>query len=217
MNLLEFARGPGMQAAAAICALGLCWRLFHLFFTTPKTDLSAPRRGGARSGGLRAILSRFRHHPEFRARARNGSILAYTMHIGLAVLFFGAAPHILFIESTTGISWASLPPVVIHIAAAATLAALLVAAGRRLQHPVLRMISNFDDYFTMLVTALPVVTGILAAAHVGARYETLLGLHVLSFDLFLAWFPLGKLMHAFLVFGSRYTTGYTFSRRGARV
>ena len=76
---------------------------------------------------------------------------------------------------------------------------------------------NFDDYFSTLITTLPVLTGILAVAHVGARYETLLALHILSFDIFLIWFPFGKLMHSILAFGSRYTTGVTFTRRGARV
>ena len=79
------------------------------------------------------------------------------------------------------------------------------------------MISNFDDYFSWLVTALPVLTGLLTVAHVGARYETLLGLHILSFEIFLIWFPFGKLMHSIIVFGSRYTTGVTLTRRGARV
>ena len=33
----------------------------------------------------------------------------------------------------------------------------------------------------------------------------------------LIYLPFGKLMHSFLAFGSRYTTGYTFTRKGARV
>jgi nitrate reductase gamma subunit len=89
--------------------------------------------------------------------------------------------------------------------------------GRRMRHPVLRLISNFDDYFSWLVTALPVATGLLAVSHFGARYETLLAVHILSFEVFLVWFPFGKLMHSIIAFGSRYTTGATFTRRGARV
>ena len=88
---------------------------------------------------------------------------------------------------------------------------------RRLGHPVLKMLSNFDDYFSWLITTLPVITGLLAVAHIGARYEVMLALHILSFDVFLIWFPFGKLMHSIIVFGSRYTTGVTFTRRGARV
>ena len=217
MELLEFARGEGLRIATTIFLAGLIWRLVHLFMAIKKTDLSEPRFGGEKVGGLRAIVSRFVHHAEFRERTRNGTIIAYTFHIGLAVVFFGAAPHILFVQSFTGLSWTPLPNVVIHTAAAVTLAALVSALVRRYLHPVLRMLSNFDDYFSWLVTTLPVVTGLLAVAHVGGRYETLLALHILSFELFLIWFPFGKLMHSFIAVGSRYTTGVTFSRRGAKV
>ena len=217
MDLLEFARGPALQVASLIFVAGLIWRLVHLFFIPKKVDISEARFGGERVGGLRTIFSRFLHHREFRARTANGTMLAYTMHIGLAIVIFGGAPHIMFIESFTGLSWQPLPTIVIHVAAALTLAALLVSIGRRLSHPVLKMLSNFDDYFTWLVTTAPVVTGLLAVAHVGARYETLLAIHILSFNVFLIWFPFGKLMHSFLAVGSRYTTGLTFTRRGAKV
>ena len=40
---------------------------------------------------------------------------------------------------------------------------------RRLTHPVLRMLSNFDDYFSWFVAALVLVTGLAATAHLGAR------------------------------------------------
>ena len=217
MDLLDFARGPALQVATLIFVAGLIWRLFHLFLTQKKSDLSEARFSGERVGGIRTIFSRFIHHEPFRERTRNGTMLAYTIHIGLAIVFLGSAPHILFVESFSGLSWTPMPTIVIHIAAALTLAALLTSLGRRMSHPVLRMLSNFDDYFTWLVTTLPVLTGLMAVAHVGARYELLLALHILSFNVFLIWFPFGKLMHSIIVFGSRYTTGVTFTRRGARV
>jgi len=217
MDLLDFARGPALQVATLIFVAGLIWRLFHLFLTQKKSDLSEARFSGERVGGIRTIFSRFIHHEPFRERTRNGTMLAYTIHIGLAIVFLGSAPHILFVESFSGLSWTPMPTIVIHIAAALTLAALLTSLGRRMSHPVLRMLSNFDDYFTWLVTTLPVLTGLMAVAHVGARYELLLALHILSFNVFLIWFPFGKLMHSFIAIGSRYTTGVTFTRRGAKV
>ena len=216
MDLLDFARGPGLQLAVLIFVAGLIWRLLHLFLAPKKVDISEARQGGEIGGGIRTIFSRFRHHEPFRKRTRNGTVLAYTMHLGLAIVVFGGAPHILFINSFTGLDWTPLPTVVIHIAAALTLAALLTSLGRRLTHPVLRLISNFDDYFSWLVMTTVVLTGLLTVAHVGARYETLLAVHILSFEVFLIWFPFGKLMHSIIVFGSRYTTGVTFTRRGAK-
>ena len=158
MELLEFARGDGLQIAVSVFAAGLLWRLVHLFLTVRKKDLAEARQGGEVAGGFRTILSRFLHHRPFRARTRNGTIIAYTFHIGLAVIVFGGAPHILFIESFTGFGWTPLPKVVIHAVAAVTLAALIAAVFRRFFHPVLRMLSNFDDYFSWLITTLPVIT-----------------------------------------------------------
>ena len=96
MDLLEFARGPALQVATLIFIAGLVWRLVHLFLTQKKSDLSEARFGGEKAGGLRTIFSRFLHHKPFRERTRNGTMLAYTIHIGLAIVFLGSAPHILF-------------------------------------------------------------------------------------------------------------------------
>ena len=66
-----------------------------------------------------------------------------------------------------------------------------------------------------LMTFLPVATGLLAAAHLGLPYETLLTLHILSLCAFFIWFPFGKLMHAFLFVLSRGMTGIRLGQRGA--
>jgi nitrate reductase gamma subunit len=217
LQLLEFARGPALRIAVLVFAAGLVWRVVHLSLAARRVDISEPRQSRAAGGGLATIFTRLVHHRPFRERTRNGTIIAYTVHIGLAIIVFGSAQHIILADSLTGLAWPALPSAVIHVAAGITLAALFAALGRRLSHPVLRLLSNFDDYFSWLVTALPVVTGLMATAHFGLRYETLLALHILSFDAFLIWFPFGKLMHAIVVFGSRYATGATFARRGAKV
>ncbi|MDH3267122.1 MAG: nitrate reductase, partial [Gammaproteobacteria bacterium] len=131
MDLLDFARGPALQLAVVIFIAGLTWRIIHLYLTQKKIDLSEARQGGEIAGGIRTIFSRFIHHKPFRERTRNGTILAYAIHIGLAIVVLGGAPHILFIESFSGLEWTPLPSIVIHFAAALTLAALLISLGRR--------------------------------------------------------------------------------------
>jgi hypothetical protein len=81
---------------------------------------------------------------------------------------------------------------------------------------VLRLISNFDDYFSGFVAILPVATGLLIPVRFGFRYEDLLAIHILSVALFMVWLPFGKLGHMFLVFMTRGTTGMVFERRGAK-
>jgi nitrate reductase gamma subunit len=145
------------------------------------------------------------------------TVNGYVFHVGLAVIVFGMAQHILFLQGLFGFSWPNLPSGIITVAAIITLASLLAALVRRLTSPVLRLISTANDYFSWFVTILPVVTGLVAVSHLWAPYETLLAVHILSVALLLVWFPFGKLMHAFLVFLTRSETGIFYSRRGAEI
>ena len=86
---------------------------------------------------------------------------------------------------------------------------------RRVTSPVIRMLSNFDDYFSWFITMAVMATGIAATAHIGAPYQTLLAHHILSVDVLLVWFPFGKLMHAFYIFPSRAINSAILSRKGA--
>ena len=113
-------------------------------------------------------------------------------------------------------SWPNLPNNLIFAVSIVTLFSLIASLAMRVANPAQRIISTFDDYFSWLVTFLPVLTGIIATTHLGARYETLLALHILSVALFLVWLPFGKLMHWFLVFVSRGQTGAHLSHRGAQ-
>jgi nitrate reductase gamma subunit len=81
---------------------------------------------------------------------------------------------------------------------------------------VQRFISNADDYISIFVVLVPLVTGILAFAHFGARYETLLAIHLLSVEVMLIWFPFGKLMHTIMTMPARFQAGTAFGRRGVK-
>ncbi len=215
MDLLEFARGPALQWSLIILLGGCAWRLLGILLLKRKPDYSEPRSRATARGALRTIVTRSWPRREFIARTVYGETLSYVFHIGLAVVVFGFAPHIVFIRDLTGLAWPGLPNSVIYMTGTITLATLIAALVRRLGHPVLRLLSDFDDYFTWFVTIAPVATGLAAVAHLGARYETLLALHILSVELLFVWFPFGKLIHALLFAFSRGATGAIYSRRGA--
>ncbi len=48
-----------------------------------------------------------------------------------------------------------------------TLTLFLAVLFRRVTNPVMRMLSNFDDYFSWFITMRCMVTGLAATAHVG--------------------------------------------------
>jgi len=216
MTLLDFARGPALQWSLIILVIGVMWRIAGALLIMAKKDLSKPRRKTAVRDGLTTIATRSLPEHQFEKKIRLQHYSGYTWHITLfiSVLFF--APHILFFESILGFGWPHLPNDVILVTAAIALAILLALVIRRASHPVQRLISNADDYISVVVVIVPLVTGILASAHIGARYETLLAIHLLTVEALFVWFPFGKLMHAALTFPSRFQAGAAFGRKGVK-
>ena len=217
MDLLNFARGPALQWSLVILVFGLAWRLTGILLLKTKPDYSEPRGSGGFGGAMKMIMSRMWPKPEFVRGSVLDLALGYVFHIGLFLIVFFFLPHILFIKSLTGLSWPNLPNGIIFFIGAVSVAALFALLLQRIMTPVKRLLSNFDDYFSWFITTAAIITGLLAAAHVGARYETLLAIHILTVEALFIWLPFGKLMHTFTVFLSRGATGAAFARKGAAI
>ncbi len=225
MDLLDFARGPMLTFSLAFFVAGVTWRIFALWrMPESHASQSQARQPFGKISAVRAALFRMIPRGGFHPSATLVNINPYIFHIGILVVFIGYAPHIAFIHRLTGISWPALPDAVMYLAAGATILSLLLALLFRITDPVLKRISRADDTITWTVTFLPFFTGmavigepsaaILAQDHV--IYRGPLALHLLSLELFLIWFPFGKLMHAFLVLPSRMQLATFFGRRGVR-
>ncbi len=219
MDLLGFARGPALKVSIAVFCAGVVWRILAFALLRIRRDRNRPRTSVLKylAGGLFAIGSRSWPHPEFIKRTGAGEALGYSYHMGLFIVVLLSGPHIAFLGSLVGFTWPALPGGVITVIAVITLTLFLGVLFRRVTNPVIRMLSNFDDYFSWFITFLAMVTGLAATAHFGARYETLLAIHILSVDLLLLWFPFSKLMHAFYIFPSRAINGAVLARKGAAV
>jgi len=216
MEILEFATGPALKVAIAVFILGVIWRLGFLLRMKKRVDKSDPRGASERLGGLWMIASRSINHGPVSDQIKAPIANAYLMHLVLAICIFAAQAHIELIEETFGFGWPFLPALIVRISTFVLLATIAVTIYRRLRHPVLRLLSNFDDWFSLLITGAVVLTGLIAAL-APTDNNVLIAMHVLTFDALLIWFPFGKLMHAFLIFGSRYSTGVAFAHKGARL
>ena len=215
MTLLDFARGPAMQWALIIFLAGTTFRLTGLLFFSRKKPLSKPR-GNATLAGYKAILTRTIPNPVFHRRIGTVHMMSLAWHIGFmfVVLFF--QPHIVFFEGLLGLSWPGVANSVVMPIAGITLVLMAIALVRRANHPVLKLLSNTGDFATLVVTALPLITGMLASAHLGLKYETMLALHLLSFSLLLVWAPFSKLMHIALFIPSRKRLGEKLGYKGVK-
>ena len=224
MDMLDWARGPLLYAALTVFVLGVAWRFFALSRLPAILSVAPARTKFSRTDALGAALTRMWPRKGMRYSATLVTLNPYVFYIGLALVFFGYAPHIAFIRRLTGLGWPALPDAVMYVSAAATIVSLLVALMFRLTDPVLKKISRADDMVTWLVTMLPLVTGmavvgepstsILARTIVLSR--DVLAIHLFSLELLLVWFPFGKLMHAFLFLPGRMQLATFLGRRGVQ-
>ena len=215
MELLEFARGPALMFSISVFIAGVLFRIFSLLLMWRTKDTSAAHPGEkpAIMAALGEIMRRMWPLSTYRQRSLFQWINGYVFHIGLFIVVFFLLPHILFLDDLTGLYWGHLPNNVVYAISIVTLISLIAALIMRVANPVQRLISTFDDYFSWLVTFLPMLSGIVATTHLGARYDTLLALHILSVCLLLIYIPFGKLMHFFLVFITRGQTGAHIAHR----
>ena len=219
MDLLQFARGPALEVSLAVFVFGVIWRLLGLLLLPWRKDRSQPRElaPSAIVAALQANVRGMWPHRAFIKTSVFQFVNGYIFHIGLAIVVFAFVPHILFIKSLFGVSWPALPSNLVYAVGAITLFSIAAGLVHRLTSPVLQLVSRADDYISWFITLLPVATGLLIVVQAGARYETLLALHILSVCLFFIWFPFGKLMHAFTFVLSRGATGIRLKHRGAQL
>lgn len=210
MTFLGFVEGPMFYAAAAIFLAAAIWRVAGIVRLGKSPDL-APPRGSAAAGWVRGNLRHFLPRGLFAERTWMHILGGYAFHLGLLVLLVFAAPHIAFVERFTGWTWPALPRWGFIVAAEFALAGLIVLWVRRFSDPVMRLISDADDHVGSWLTFLAMLTGCLALQE---AHDVLRAIHMLFVDLWLIYFPFGRLMHAVTFALSRGATGASYGRKG---
>jgi len=214
-ELLTWARGPGFQIATIILVLGILFRLVEILMLGRKANL-AEAKGSEMSSGLRTIFTRTVPDASTFRRSTFTITTGYIFHIGLFVVIFLFAPHILLFKDVFNISWPALPSTVIDATAVITIIALVAVLVHRLRDPVKRFLSTFDDYLGWFVTILPLITGYIAFHRIGLPAPTLIAIHILSVELLMVVFPFTKLMHMFTLILARWYNGAISGYRGVQ-
>lgn len=213
---LTWVRSTGLDIAIGIFVLGTLWRLFEIYSLGRKTDLAVPKhRAGA--SGLHTIFRRSLPPPGMFKCSTVSYVAGYVFHIGLFVIVFLFAQHIKLIQGLTGLSWPGLPSQFIDATTVVTLATMLLVLAERINKPVKRFLSTFEDYAAWTLTFLPVLTGYLATKHLLLPYTLMLSLHILSLELLLIFLPFTKLIHVFTLWGSRWYNGNINAKKGVPV
>lgn len=211
IELLNWARGPGLTYATVIMFFGLTLRVFEILSLGRPKELAEVRDSGTRDGWMMILK---RSLPE----VRNWRYItaSYVFHIGLLVVVFFFIPHTQFFRDVFGIFWGGWPNYIIDFFTVLSIAALLYSLATRFTDPARRMLSRMSDYFAWLVTFLPFVTGYMAFHRIGIDYTTMLAVHILSVELLMIALPISKLTHSVTFSMARWYTGSNNGRRGIR-
>jgi len=213
IELLSWARGPGLQIATVIFVAGVVIRIFEILLLGRKANL-AEAKGTEMSSGLKTMVTRTIPDRNTFKRSSVTIVAGYIFHIGMFVTFFLFAPHILFIKDLVGFGWPAASTTIVDAFAVISMIALLAALVNRLTNKVMRFLTNFEDLLTWFLTFLPLVTGYIAFHRIGFTAPSLLAIHLLSVELLLVVFPFTKLMHAFTLFLARWYNGAISGYRG---
>ena len=107
-EFLLWVRGPAFNAALFIMLGGIVVRFVEILFLGRKTNL-AQARGSEVAGGLHTTWRRTIPDADSFIRSGFTIIAGYVFHIGLFVVIFLFAPHILFFKDLLHVSWPALP------------------------------------------------------------------------------------------------------------
>ncbi len=215
VELLNWLRNTGLEIAIAVFVLGLVFRIVQNLVVGADKNLAEPR-GTRMWPGLKLIVTRSFFHPHMTARGYFTLIAGYTFHLGFLITLFFFSQHIILFKSIIGFGWPALPPAIIDFSAILGIGALLAVLVHRLIDPVLKQISDYQDYLAWLLTMLPLATGFILMHPMGIAYDFALAMHIASFELLIIAIPFTKLSHMLSIFISRWYNGALAGYRGVK-
>lgn len=217
IELLTWVRGPGLVIAIGVFVAGSIIRLVEMLMLGRKTDLSVAREPHSAKYGWRLVLTRAL--PNFAAThvPPLAFLASYVFHIGLFLIVFFYVPHITVIRELIGFGWPGLNTWLIDAVTLLTMIALFIVLWHRITDKVKNYLSGFNDYYSWLVTVLPVITGYFAYHRLLLPYTDMLVIHIITVEILLISLPFTKLIHAFSFLFSRWYTGESAGRKGVKI
>jgi len=217
-DLLQFSRGPFFQIALLVFVAGMFYRLASILLLGWQRDRT-PARGSKLGGVIKSYGKGLFILPfipwvknSFRSNAVT-FIAGGLFHLGLFVVIFFGAAHMLVWKSLLGFGWFTLPLPVIDWMAAVAIVAMLVLAVNRLTNPVLKLLTGPAEWLNWLVVFLPFVTGYIMTHRLWFPYELLFSLHLITVNIMLIWIPFSRISHFIFYFFSRTIHGTEYGKR----
>jgi nitrate reductase gamma subunit len=215
-ELYDFLSGPALWAAFIVFVVGLIVRTAYLFGLSKERDRVFYNHVDLR-WALRSIIHWLVPLGSVSLRAQPlFSIAFFVFHICLFGVPLFLFAHNMLWQEAFGIRIPSMPDFWADILTVVFLLSAVFLLVRRLVRPEVRILTTAWDYFLILLTSAPFVTGFLAYHQIGP-YKPILILHILLAEILLVVIPFSKLGHIILFFPSRAFIGFEMgTRRGVR-
>jgi len=217
--MYEFIRGPMAWACFSIFILGMIFQAVRFFVLTEKVQparLASPPRYKVRKKielsreSLLSLASKLR----VSVAGVNPLMTFVTIvfHVSIIILPVFLMEHNMLMDTLWGISFCPcvLSEINADMLTGIVLSCILFFLFRRIFVNRVRSISTFYDYFIILLTASPFVTGILAI-HDLFDYRILIILHVMSVNIIMVSLPFTKFVHSIFFFLNRFFIGSEYS------
>ena len=216
--MYQIITGPLLWLAFGICIVGLIVRVVHyirgLDWKLDRVAYTAHPYLGLK-GALQSIIHWVIPFGSFGWRAKPlYTIVFFAFHIGLVVTPLFLPGHAIIIQERWGIHWPSISMALADVLTITVIVTTICIAIRRIALPEVRIVTTLYDFFLLLITVTPFVSGFLAVHQFG-DYEFWLYTHILSGELLLIAIPFTKLYHIVGFFLSRGQLGADFGiKRG---
>lgn len=142
------------------------------------------------------------------------TVIFFGFHIGAVLVPIFLLAHNMFLKEKIGFSLFTLNPTLADILTWAVVVSAVLFAIRRIALPEVRILTTAYDYFILLISAAPFITGLIARYQVG-DYTFWLTVHIFCGEVLLIAIPFTKLSHIALFFASRAQLGMDYGiKRG---
>lgn len=217
--MVEFIEGPLFYISVAVFVIGLIARIvMYIRGLSQAGDRVAYRAhfGIGMKGAFASIFRWLIPGGTHGWRTQPFMTLVFFMfHIGAVLLPFFLLGHTVVVEYYFGFSLPALPTMLADILAVLAIIGLAGLAYRRIAVPAARALTTAQDWFILVLVALPFLTGVLARVSSSESYDNWMLAHVLFAEIFLILAPFTKLSHIVLYFLSRAQIGMDFAiKRG---
>jgi nitrate reductase gamma subunit len=213
-----FLTGPMLWLSFGIFFAGLTYRVVQyirgLDWQADRVAYQAWPALGIK-GALRSIIHWLVPYYSVGWRAKPlYTFVFFLFHIGLVGVPLFLVGHAVIFKERWGVNWPTMSMGMADILTIAVMVTAVMIAIRRLGLPEVRIVTTLYDYFLIVVSVTPFVTGFLAV-HQAPAYNLWLIAHVLSGELLLVLIPATKLWHVVGFFLSRGQLGADFGiKRG---